>query len=240
MTRIAYYARKVHRLFAYLLFLQMIAWILGGATFALLPFEGLVKGGSVVSPPQREPLPPGWLQALAPYSREGDTPRAIETAASSQGALAKVVNAEGETWVRLADGRPARRPDPEQIAAYADALYQGQGDLVDVRFLEQPEARYLGLVDELYGRRGVWLASFSDWQDTRLYFDGATGRYLTVRNDFWVFYDAMWRLHIMDYGGGENFNNLLLRITVILAAGFLVSGLVLAVFNARRALRRRP
>lgn len=214
-----------------------MAWILGGATFALVPFDSLVKGGAVVALPESSPLPGDWVDSLAIALTDVDSPHEVITVASSQGALAGLTRPEGTTWVSLENGQLASRPDSGQISTYAKKLYAGEGVLTSARFVAQTEARYFGLVDELYGRTGVWQASFSDFQNTRLYFDGDTGRYLTVRNDFWVFYDAMWRLHIMDYRGGEDFNNLLLRSTVLLTLGFLLSGLVLMSYSIRRYLR---
>jgi hypothetical protein len=57
-----------------------------------------------------------------------------------------------------------------------------------------------------------------------------------VRNHFWVFYDAMWRLHIMDYSAGKDFNNKLLIFFVVLSFVFALSGLVLTLSSIKRAL----
>ena len=70
-----------------------------------------------------------------------------------------------------------------------------------------------------------------------MYFDGPTGRYLTVRNDYWVVFDALWRLHIMDYSEGEDFNNWFLRLFSLLAIVFALSGAVLSISALRRAIR---
>jgi hypothetical protein len=239
MRKLQYTARKIHRGLSYLLFLQLAAWIFGGVTFALLPFDSLVKGGASVKIPEPVALPMSWLETATAQQATFGPVDALRTVDSSQGPLLELRRGESSRWVRLADGATAVRPSPEQVGRYAQILYQGAGKLAEVRLLAAPEPRFLGLVDELYGRGDVWQAAFNDHPRTRLYFEGDNGRYITVRNDFWVFYDAMWRLHIMDYSGGEDFNNLLLRITVVLAFAFVLSGLVLCAFAARRVFLRR-
>ncbi len=95
------------------------------------------------------------------------------------------------------------------MGLYAQRWYSGPGQLSEVRLVPGSETRCPGLVDELYGR-----------------------------NDVWVFYDAMWRLHIVDYQSGDNFNNVLLRIAAMLTLAFMLSGLMLCCFVAPRAWAR--
>ena len=81
-----------------------------------------------------------------------------------------------------------------------------------------------------------WQVDIDDWLNTRFYFDGPSGLYHTVRNDAWVVYDTFWRLHIMDYGSGENFNNPLISAFSISALLFALSGIAL---GTQRLLRKR-
>ena len=239
MARLMRTARSVHRVLSYVVFAQLTIWILGGLTFAVLPFDSLVKGGAVTAPPESPAFPRDWMERVGPHAAAMGALDGLSVHDSSQGLLMELRSGEARRWVRLADGRVVGRPEADALAAYAAGLYRGEGEIAAVRHLAEPEYRYLGLVDELYGRTDVWQVSFDDSQGTRLYFDGPTGRYLTVRNDYWVFYDAMWRLHIMDYSEGENFNNGLLRLFTPLALVFALSGLFLTYAAARRALSGR-
>lgn len=229
-------ARKIHRWVSYLVFAQLVLWIAGGLTFALLPFDSIVKGGSVMVPPSPQELPKGWLSLLDAQHLEGVT--GVSSSQSSQGMLLQLRSSEQNRWLRMNDGKAALPPSRASIRSYAQQLYKGKGDIVSVRFIDKPEYRYFGLVDELYGKVDVWQASFSDSLGSRLYFEGDTGRYLTVRNHFWVFYDAMWRLHIMDYSAGEDFNNKLLIFFVVFSFVFALSGLVLTLSSIRRVLTK--
>lgn len=236
MNRIA---RKIHRVVSYLVFVQMILWIAGGLTFALLPFESVVKGGAVAAPAPHPTFPADWSQRLAAQLQ---APGIVGMAAhdSSQGLLLELRGEDDTRWLRMDNGIMAQRPAREQIEVYATTLYRGDGVPSGTQqYLDQPERRYLGLVDELYGITDVWQVSFDDSLGTRLYFDGETGRYLLMRNNFWVFYDAMWRLHIMDYSGGDDFNNKLLTVFVLLAAVFAISGLILTLGGLKRLWRKR-
>lgn len=229
-------ARKIHRWVSYLVFAQLVLWIAGGLTFALLPFDSIVKGGAVMVPPVPQELPKGWINLLQARQFEGVT--GISSGQSSQGMLLQLEAAGQDRWLRMSDGEAALPPREESIRRYAQQLYKGEGEVVSVRFLDQPEYRYFGLVDELYGKVDVWQASFSDSLGSRLYFEGDTGRYLTVRNHFWVFYDAMWRLHIMDYSAGNDFNNKLLIFFALFSFVFALSGLVLTLSSIQRALTK--
>lgn len=232
------WARKIHRWVSYLVFIQVSLWILGGLTFALVPFDSIVKGGSVMAEPVNPVLPAGWAEKIQARQLEFGPVVGLSSSNSSQGLLIRLQGEKESRWIRMADGEQAVRPDAESVASYAKQLYIGDGAVDSTRYLSEPEYRYFGFVDELYGRTNVWQTSFSDALGSRLYFEGDTGRFLTVRNNFWVFYDAMWRLHIMDYRGGEDFNNKLLLFFAVFAFAFAVSGFILTTTAIGRAVRR--
>jgi uncharacterized iron-regulated membrane protein len=95
----------------------------------------------------------------------------------------------------------------------------------------------LGIVAETGGRGDLWRVRFDDALATRIYLNGRTGEFVTSRNEAWVWYDFFWRLHIMDYADGENFNGTLLRLASISAFGLAIAGAVLAVLALRRRWR---
>jgi uncharacterized iron-regulated membrane protein len=95
------------------------------------------------------------------------------------------------------------------------------------------------MVRELGNRRDVWLAQFDDNLRSRFYFDGTSGEFLTVRTKAWVLYDFFWRLHVMDYRDGEDFNNKLLKFASVAAILLAGSGIALSTLALRRAWRKR-
>lgn len=234
-------ARTSHRWFAYLIAAQVLAWVAGGLLFAWLPFHPWVKAQDYVGKPEPS-LPANWPQQLQ-VAMAGATPdsavKAVASVVGPDGPLWRLsLAAGGTTWLR-ADGQAWQPASATVIEGFAGRLYRGTGRMVGgAEKLTQVPAR-LGLVQEMGGRNNLWRVAFDDGQSTRLYFDGSSGEFLTARTEAWVWYDLLWRLHIMDYGGGEDFNNRLLRVAAPLAFLLVLAGLVLTVQAAWRARRRR-
>jgi hypothetical protein len=224
-----------HRWLGYAVALQVLAWLLGGLLFAWVPFKAWVKGGDAVAKVQ-QPLPAGWAQALGTTVLRGPV-LSVQSVATAAGPALRLRGAAGDQWLAAAGGElPA--PSAESIAQFARSLYRGSGVLAAVQRLPEAPTR-LAMVQEVAGRQDLWLARFDDGLQTRLYFDGRSGELLAVRNEAWVLYDFFWRLHVMDYAEGEDFNNTLLRICATLAMGLVLTGLVLTTLALRRAWRRR-
>ena len=225
-----------HRWVGYLIAVQVLTWVLGGLLFAWLPFQAWVKGGDVLVKPQ-QPLPADWPRTLTGLPSERGALLSLHSVATASGPALRLRYAKGEHWLSAAGGE-LQPPDAEAIGRYARTLYKGPGPLAAVERLNQAPRR-LGIVRELGERKDAWQARFDDGLRTRLYFDTRSGEFLTVRNEAWVIYDFFWRLHVMDYEGGEDFNNTLLRVASIAAVALVLTGLVLTTLALRRSWRRR-
>lgn len=225
-----------HRWVGYLIAVQVLAWVLGGLLFAWLPFQPWVKGADVLSKPQQA-LPADWPRALSTLAPGRGPLLSVQSVSTTAGPALRLIDAQGEQWLS-ATGGELPRPDAGAVDRYARTLYRGDGALQSVQHLQQVPRR-MGIVRELGERSGVWLARFDDPLQTRLYFDARSGELLALRNDAWVVYDFFWRLHVMDYEGGEDFNNALLRGAAIAALGLVLTGLTLMGLALRRSWRRR-
>ncbi|MEJ6004782.1 hypothetical protein WG899_04430 [Paucibacter sp. AS339] len=224
-----------HRWLGYLVALQVLAWIVGGLLFSWMPFQAWVKGGDVLNKPHQV-WPSQWAQSLPAMPSDKGHLLGMQSVATAHGPALKLHFAEGD-WLLGADGKALPLADTAAIEAFARSLYKGEGALSGVSRIEQVPTR-LGLVHELGEKRDLWLAQFDDRFKTRFYFDGRSGEFLTVRNEAWVLYDFFWRLHLMDYRGGEDFNNSLLRAAAAAALLLVASGLALSALALRRAWRR--
>lgn len=224
-----------HRWLGYLVALQVLAWVLGGLLFSWLPFQAWVKGGDVLNKPQQS-LPANWAESLRNLPLEGEL-LGLQSVATASGPALKLRYAKDEVWLSAAGG-VLPTADAGRVGDFARSLYKGDGKLVEVKRLSEVPER-LGLVRELAERRDVWRARFDDRLQTRFYFDGRSGELLAVRNEAWVIYDFFWRLHLMDYRGGEDFNNALLRAATLAALAFTLTGLVLSALAIRRSFRRK-
>ena len=225
-----------HRWLAYAVALQVLAWVLGGVLFAWLPFQGWVKGNDWVQKPQQV-LPDNWAQLLAAgAAAAAELPLSVQSFATAAGPAWRLRRARGDEWL-AASGGALPAPDAAAVARFAQGLYRGPGQPLPVQRLAEVPRR-LGLVREWGGRGAVWLAPFDDALKTRLYVDVRSGELLAVRTEAWVLYDFFWRLHVMDYSDGEDFNNPLLRGFSLAALALVLTGSVLATLALARAWRR--
>lgn len=225
-----------HRWLGYLVALQVLAWVAGGVLFAWLPFQGWVKSAEHVRKPQAE-WPAGWAQRLAAGLPAELAVAGFQGVATASGPALRLKTASGERWFD-AQGRELAPPDEAAVRRFAAALYTGPGRLVAAQRRDRVPAR-LGIVQELHAHAPVWRVDFDDAWATRLYVDARSGELLAARNEAWVWYDFFWRLHVMDYAGGEDFNNPLLRAAAPLALALVLTGAVLLTLALRRAWRTR-
>jgi hypothetical protein len=230
---------RIHRWLGWLIGLQVLIWVAGGVVFSLVPFQSWVKGGDTVKPPAVV-LPSGWGERVAPAlqraAQRGEVV-AVAAVATPQGPALRLSYRDGTAPVIVpADGSDWAAPEEASVRRFAASLYRGQAAVVAVERVSTVPSR-LGIVAETGGRGDLWRVSFDDALATRIYLSGQTGEFVTSRNEAWVWYDFFWRLHIMDYAQGEDFNGTLLRIAAVTAFGLVLAGAVLAVLALRRRWR---
>ena len=221
-----------HRWLAWLVALQVAAWVLGGALFAWLPFQAWVKSGDAVVKPVMQ-LPAGWVQGLARAVLPQAPVLSVASVATASGPAWQIRHSgRADTWLR-ADGQPLSPPDEALARGFAQSLYRGPGRMAAAqRLTESP--RRLGIVREAGTRADLWVVHFDDALATRIYIDARSGQFVAARNEAWVLYDFFWRLHVMDYSEGEDFNNALLRAAALAALALVFSGLGLLGMSLRR------
>lgn len=227
-----------HRWLGWIVALQVLAWIAGGVVFTWLPFKAWVKAEDQVRRPVQT-LPAGWAATIARHADTHATPpvESVSSVATAKGPALRIKHKDSDSWVAL-DGSEFVAPDVRDIERFARSLYKDAVRSVEVVRLNSVPPRAL-IVQEAGDRRDVWRATFDDGLSTRLYFDGRSGELIAVRNDAWVLYDFFWRLHLMDYGGGEDFSHPLVKAASLVAFGLATTGAVLAVFALRRVRRHR-
>ncbi len=225
-----------HRWIGYLVAFQVLAWILGGLLFAWLPFQDWIKCGEVMEKP-RQPLPANWAAQIGPMPTDKGALLGVQSIATATGPALKL-RFEKEELLFSAAGGTVLTANASNISQFANSIYKGEGKLAEVIKIKEAPRR-LGMVHEFSARQNVWVARFDDALQSRFYFDGQSGELLAARNEAWVIYDFFWRLHVMDYSEGEDFNNSLLRGTSIAAMGLTITGFALSFFAIRRSWRRK-
>jgi len=72
-----------------------------------------------------------------------------------------------------------------------------------------------------------WRVNFSDAANSSYYISAWNGEILARRNSYWRTHDFFWMLHIMDYQGREDINNLLIISVALIAIWLGISGFIL-------------
>jgi uncharacterized iron-regulated membrane protein len=226
------WAVNVHKWVALVIGVQILLWIAGGVVMSVLPIE-VVRGEHKVA----ERPPPAFAPAEL-------LPLAGASAAAGLGALAeaRLGTLEGDPVWRLAavDGArtvvhartgevlsPFDARDAERLARAHLTLDAPVADVT--RFVDAP--------DEYGGPLPTWRVRFDDTDATTVYVDAVAGRVTARRSTTWRVYDLFWRLHVMDYDDGADFNHPLIIGASAVALLVAISGLVLLVSRMRQSLR---
>ncbi|MEN5167950.1 PepSY domain-containing protein [Brevundimonas pondensis] len=212
---------QIHKWVALVIGLQVLFWVGGGLVMTAIPIETVRSEHRF----QKPDYPAFAIDALIP----------MQTAAA--GLSAPIDKAElrhtprGPAWVftpksgepvilSALDGKPFAAFPRAEALRLAQAAYRGEA-----------QAEKATLFDEApreTGREGpLWRVDFNDFEHTSFYLSPETGEVVTRRSGVWRFYDFFWRLHILDFKNGENFNHPTLIIITILTLSMVISGFIL-------------
>jgi hypothetical protein len=139
----------------------------------------------------------------------------------------------GVVRVDALTGKPLELLSQAAIEHLATRYYAGSARIERTTLLQQ-------LPTEARGRQApLWRVDFDDRLATSFYLSPQTGSLITRRHRFWRIYDALWMLHIMDYGAErDDPHNQLLRGSAAVAIALTLSGLLLLFFSFRPRRKR--
>jgi ferredoxin len=85
------------------------------------------------------------------------------------------------------------------------------------------------------GSKGLplWQIELNSWDNTRLYISEYSGEVVYIRHHAWRIFDLFWRLHIMDYEGGDEPENWLLAVVSVISLLAIIAGLLMLYFKIR-------
>lgn len=223
------WAVRLHKWLALIIGVQVMLWILGGFVMSVLPIERVRGEHKIADHPIQAVLPGAIisLQDAAEAAGMDAVDQAVLTRLLGepvwevrQGTRTAIVDAEAGVILSPISDEIARR-----VAEYD---FAGDGKVATVTMVSDPPSEY--------GPGGpVWQVRFDDDGNTRLYIDPDTGVVRARRSDTWRLFDFFWRLHVMDYDDGADFNHPLLIISAGLGLIVSVSGLTILVFRMRRS-----
>jgi uncharacterized iron-regulated membrane protein len=227
----------IHRWISAIAFVQLTAWTVSGAFFAIVPLSR-VRGASVPraheAPLPRDPSTLPASQALARAAELGLTDvLTLELRATPAGTFYFAQGRDRTLRLDAHTGAPrrvdreeaeetARRDQPDRPAVASATLLENSAG---IEYRDRPLP--------------AWRVQMANADGMVVYVDANTGEVTARRNDIWRWYDFLWSLHIMDYRGRESFNHPL----IIAAAGFAVltvlSGVALWLVRLGRWIQRR-
>ena len=192
--------RRLHKWVGLAIALQFVVWLASGLLMSLLDPQA-VQGGSYRSAPTASPAWPDDALPVASVLAASRTPvHGIETAWVDGQAVYRLQGAE-DTWLVDASNGRAVVVDARRALSIAARDYGGPGRAGRPVRMPEPDL-------ETRGHAGpIWRVPFSDDASTTLYVSARDGRILERRNSTWRLFDVVWMLHIMDYGGRQDFNN---------------------------------
>ncbi len=223
------FLRKVHKWVSLAIGIQVFLWLLSGVMMAQLDPEK-VSGDKWAGTARSDSQPIPQQTLLEPHELPGmqlENAYSIQLQMNRGVAVYRVQHPDGETLLSAVDGSVItfNQQFAQQLAS-ADFTGKGDIDSVDT-----------GTAPDLATRDSIgpyWQVNFTDKVSTSIYISVATGEILERRNNYWRVRDFFWMLHIMDYTGHKNFNNLLI-LTIILCAIWLgISGFTLLFYSFRR------
>lgn len=227
------WAVRLHKWIALVVGIQVLLWVTGGLVMTAIPIEW-VRGENHTPPAVPAPLDVANALSLAEAAgRAGFAPVAAELRRTPRGVAWSLVPQRGDTvLLDSVTGARFSTIDETEARRLAGRGYRGKASPV--------RATYLAEAPRETGKTGpLWRVEFDDPERTALYVSPLTGEVVSRRSNLWRFYDFFWRLHIMDWWNGKNFNHPLIIGAASLTLTIVLSGFVLLWFRLARDLRVR-
>ena len=222
------WAVRIHKWLALVIGLQVFLWLLGGFVMSLLPIEKVRSEHKIAEHPPLAAAP-GKLLSLEQAAAAAGW-RTVDEATLTGLAgepVWRLKDGEATALVAAGTGALLSPISEERALKIADHDFAPEVGLKSVRFLTDPPSEYgPGLP--------AWQVVFDDRGETRLYIDPQSGVVRARRSSMWRVFDFFWRLHVMDYDDGADFNHPLLIISAALGVMVAIAGLIILFFRMRR------
>lgn len=225
------YSTQIHKWVGLVVGLQVLFWVGGGLVMTAIPIEA-VRSEHRLKAPAPVALALDQALPLAEAARlSGVAPARAELKTTPRGPAWVLTPLEGApVTVAAATGRPFAAMREDEASALAAAAYRGEAAPRQAVLLDQAPKET--------GREGpIWRVDFNDAERTAFYLSPQTGDVVTRRSAVWRFYDFFWRLHILDFKDGDNFNHPLLIGLTALTLSIVITGFILLWIRLARDLK---
>ena len=222
---------QIHKWLALIVGLQMLGWVLGGLVMTAIPIER-VRSEHHVAKFQPDALPIEGLVGYAVAAKTvGVEPVEATLKSTLRGPLWVLKDAGGKAHVIDAvTGRHVTPLPASEARLLAGAQYEGDGS--------PAAALWLAVAPQEAGKPGpLWRVDFDDAERTSFYLSPETGEVVSRRSNVWRVYDLFWRIHILDFKTGDNFNHPLIIAAAALTLPVVITGLILLWIRLGRDLK---
>lgn len=223
-------ALQIHKWVGLVVAIQVLFWVVGGLVMTVLPISWVRGENHTPSSVTARPMAVNEVKSLAELALGPGELRGAELRATPRGAVWLVKTKSALRVFDAASGHPLPRLTPDEATAAAKSAYVGRGEPGRAQFLPSPP-------QEAATTTPLYAVTFDDAVGTTLYLDPDTGEAVKRRSNLWRFYDLFWRLHIMDWPSGENFNHPLIIAAAALTLFVTVTGVILLWLRLARDLR---
>ncbi len=223
---------RIHKILGLVIGLQFIFWTMSGFFFTLFSIE-TIHG-----------------DAFRPHPNHGqlvvsDTRIDAETAAKTAGGELTTIELRmflgdpvwlvetdaGKSLIDAVTGAPRSpitRDELSVLTSYGpDATTRPPGKTsIQYMISENPKREYGGSLP-------AWIVEYSPGKQ-RIYVDAMTGEIQSVRTTKWRIFDILWRFHILDVTGDDEFDSWWLKLVAFCGLTTILFGIALLIDRARK------
>lgn len=224
---------QLHKWLALIVGVQVVFWVVGGIVMTVIPIE-TVRGQNHA--PKVEPAVVDLhtvVPAVEITHHAGLTVTKATLKSTPRGPIWQFESPDGHVHsFDAATGEPVIPLTETEARRFAAAGYTGPGKPVRAVLHAKAPAET--------GKHGpLWQVEFDDGEESSVYVSPDTGEVISRRSNLWRFYDFFWRLHILDFGEGDNFNHPLIILAAILTLPMVVTGWIALVIKLGRDWKGR-
>jgi len=230
MRNFKYQIRRIHRYLGLFLGIQFLLWTVGGLYFSWSNLDN-IHGDDLV-----KRTTPFFNSELGIFKADS----AFHVVATELDSVSKInlINIldqphyqilgmkNGVHKVVLVNALRGGIREPlirEEAIMIANATKSFEAEIEKVELLTETNAHHEYREKPL----PVWAITYNYEGKPTLYISPHYGQFVTVRQNNWRLFDALWMLHTMDYSTRDHFGNILLRSFSILGLITILSGFTL-------------
>ena len=218
--------RRVHNVLGLVFGILLIFWTVSGLFFTLFPIEQ-IRGTTLRAPINHGALALGSVNVTASQAADildSHTPiKTVELGMFLGEPVWKLSVKDGTRMVSASSGE-VRSPITTQTALRIAA----EGVLPKVGTPGKPWLLTENPPREYSGPLPAYVVDYEPGS-VRVYIDAQTGRLVTVRSNLWRTFDVMWRFHILDITGADEFDSWWLKLASFFGLTIVLTGTVLVV-----------